>query len=67
MSKSLIDLLETIANKYYGGHFTLMKFTTNWRCGFGTVESRDDITKLAEGKTKNESILKCISKEFDIN
>ncbi len=32
--QKLID----IANKEYDGHFTLMKFTTDWGCCFGTLD-----------------------------
>lgn len=31
-----------IANEEFDGHFTLMKFTTNWRLTFGTVENREE-------------------------
>lgn len=33
--QKLID----IANKEYDGHFTLMKFTGDWRCCFGTLKN----------------------------
>ena len=40
-----------IADNNFGGHFTVMKFTTNWRVGFGTPASRCDIDQMWEGKT----------------
>ena len=33
--QKLID----IANKKYDGHFTLMKFTMDWGCCFGTFNN----------------------------
>lgn len=27
-----------IANKEYDGHFTIFKFTCDWRCCFGTID-----------------------------
>jgi hypothetical protein len=48
--KTLTDLAR-IADKNFGGHFAVMKFTTNWRVGFGTPGSRCDIDQMWEGKT----------------
>ena len=48
--KKLLTELATIADTF-GGDFTVMKFTTNWRVGFGTPASRCDIDQMWEGKT----------------
>lgn len=65
--QQLID----IANKEYDGHFTLLKFTTDWACCFGTV---DDIRKIngymAHGNTMDSAIEKCIQENcnfYDIS
>lgn len=48
----------------YGGHFTLLKFTTNWRCCFGTLNPKDDmewynlIHLMPSGKTAEEAMEK---------
>lgn len=52
---------EYIANACFDGHFTLMKFTTNWRCCFGTPNLREDIDRMAEGKTAQEAVLKALT------
>lgn len=63
----LFQTLIDIANSEYDGHFTLMKFTTNWRCCFGTVEEYDrldnpQIEQMAKGKTMEIAIRNCILK-----
>lgn len=61
MSK-LNEVIE-YSEKYYGdGHFTLLKFTTNWRACFGTfmaydaIDLRGHIQQCAVGKTMNECL-----------
>jgi hypothetical protein len=44
-----------------GGHFRIMKFTTNWRVCFGTVEWREDIEKMPVGKTFAEAAQKVLA------
>jgi hypothetical protein len=43
------------ANEQTDGHLTIMKFTTNWRVGFGTPLHRYEIQLMAEGKTFSEA------------
>jgi len=47
----LLIELQRLADSLYGGHLTILKFTTNWRVGFGTPNNRDDIQKLHVGGT----------------
>lgn len=47
----LMSLLEAQAKSLRDGHLTILRFTTNWRIGFGTPSDRDDIAKAAEGPT----------------
>ncbi len=61
-----------IANEKYDGHFTLFKFTTNWRFCFGTVGALADlmtehlvISIMAEGKKPEEAIKKGINKNIN--
>ena len=49
------DELVNYANEHFDGHFTVMKFTTNWRVGFGTPMDREDIEQMCEGKTFEEA------------
>ena len=46
----LFDTLQSIANAKFDGHFTVMKFTGNWRVGFGTVVGAG-IKGMSAGKT----------------
>jgi len=32
----LLDLVEQVAKEKHDGHFTVMKFTTEWKAAFGT-------------------------------
>ena len=48
--------LERTALSRSDGHFTIMRFTTNWRVCLGTPESRDDITDMTEGETLMDAV-----------
>ena len=58
---SYLDLFKEIANEQFDGHYTVMKFTTNYRVAFGTImandycELREVIQGMAEGKTLEEA------------
>lgn len=62
---------EKIANEKYDGHYTLMKFSTNWRFCFGTLfissyaEEQEAIKLMAEGKTMEEAIRKGINEDIN--
>lgn len=65
MDSKAIDLLnecERIAKEKYDGHFTLMRFTTNWKFCFGQPFNYDEIQMMATGKTMEEAIQKGIKK-----
>jgi hypothetical protein len=38
------------------GHFTLMKFTTNWRAGFGTPTSMEHVQEFHSGESAIEAM-----------
>lgn len=60
--QKLID----IANKKYDGHFTLMKFTMDWGCCFGTLNNAIVAShKMSHGNTMSEAIKKCIENRTD--
>lgn len=63
MNEQLLKVLVHIATESYDGHFTIMKFTTNWRVGFGTPEGREAIQELSNGKTFEEAAIKSIERE----
>lgn len=58
--------LAQIADQHYGGHFTVMKFTTNWRVGFGTPATRCDIDRMWPGLTFADAAERALrNHEFD--
>ena len=65
----LTDLLTKVtayANEHYDGHFTVMKFTTNWRVCYGTIESRDEIGFMRSGKTLEEALQNLLDDPIDV-
>lgn len=62
--KSLIERLTNLANAVSDGHYTMCKFTTNYRVGLGTPSERDSIDKMAVGKTLNEAINNLLDKVY---
>lgn len=57
----LLNELRRIANEKFDGHFTVMKFTTNWRVGFGTVNERFEIEALPAGETFAQAAIKALN------
>jgi hypothetical protein len=55
-----MDQLVAVAAKDFDGHFTVMKFTTNWRVSFGTPSNRFDIMDMPVGKTFEEAARKAL-------
>ena len=43
------------------GHLTIMKFTTNWRVGFGTPFEREDIDAMPVGASFAEAARKLLA------
>lgn len=66
MNAELFGLIEFIANERHGGHFTIMKFTTNWRISFGTPNEREDIEEMPVGDTFLSAAKAAIIKEIPI-
>lgn len=58
---TLMERLSGMADLASDGHVTIMKFTTNWRVGFGTPNTRCDICLMFEGKTFEEAAEKAIA------
>lgn len=57
---AIFDKFKEIADKEYDGHFTLLKFTTNWICSFGTITDFMEIQNMSVGSTMEEAILNAI-------
>lgn len=54
------DPISEIASKYSDGHFTFMKFTTNFRAGFFTPSSREDIKLLSVGRCAIDAVYSAV-------
>lgn len=52
--------LVKVANEKTSGHFTVLKFTTNWRVCFGTPNDRLDMEEMPVGKTFAEAAKKAL-------
>lgn len=71
VERGLEELIELAARdragRRFGGHLTILKFTTNWRVGYGTPNDdghvRDSIELMPEGKTLREALNAFIAKE----
>lgn len=62
------DKLIEKANKDYDGHFTLLKFTGNWRCCLGTFlyTTYFHTNNMAEGKTMDQAIENCLKDNVNV-
>lgn len=62
MENNILEQVTEYARKYEDGHFTLMRFTTNWRACFGTfmaydgIDLRGHIQQCVVGKTMEECL-----------
>ena len=63
MSEHILKKLQELADKDHDGHFTVMRFTTNWRVGFGTPDCREDIDTFCSGRSFEEAALEAIYQE----
>jgi hypothetical protein len=61
---NLFTDLVACAVEYYDGHFTICRFTTNWRVGFGTPDDREDINDMRDGKTFAEAAPRALIRAF---
>jgi hypothetical protein len=57
--------LERVARERHDGHFTVMRFTTNWRVMFGTPNDRDDIESALAGATFASAALAALRADAD--
>jgi hypothetical protein len=64
IENQLLNTLMKVAKVRHGGHFAIMKFTTNWRVCFGTPADRDDIQEMPVGDTFAEAAAKALELEL---
>lgn len=66
-----LDELKKLAELVSGGHYTILKFTKNYRVALGTMspqgyyDYRLQIDDMPSGKTLDEAIEECIKQEFN--
>lgn len=65
--KKVLEQLIEIADRDFDGHFSLLKFTTNWRCCFGIASDYDYVQQMAAGKTMEEAIQRCIEGNVNVD
>ena len=63
----LMGELERIANLRYGGHYTIYKFTSHYKCIFYTIINYSEIEQLDSYKTLKMGIIKCLEEEYSRN
>lgn len=64
----LFNQLVDIAKQQHDGHLTIMRFTTNWRVGFGTpMEAYPDIAHMVAGATFAEAAQAAIDDPRDFS
>lgn len=59
------QLICLIANKSCDSHFTIMKFSSNWKLSFGPQifdDGRDDIDKMPTGETLFDALVDAVAK-----
>ena len=52
---TLLNRLVAVACERHHGHLTVMRFSTNWRIGFGTPRERHDISRMPKGATFSDA------------
>jgi len=72
MLKDLMDEVEAIAKRDFGGHFAIFRFTTGWKAGFGTPqlhggdeEGYQEVWKLRTYPTLEECLRMLIAGRFE--
>lgn len=64
--EKLLEQLEERAIKYYGGNYTILRFTTNWKVVFGTVNEREQIDELEGFRSLKEAIVNCLLNDVSV-
>ncbi len=62
----LLEQLEQRAIRDYDGHYTILRFTTNWKVAFGTVNEYEDISEIEGYKTLKEAIVNCLLNDVNV-
>ena len=66
-----LNELKRVAEQVSGGHYTILKFTKNYRVALGTMSPQGyfdhilQIDDMPSGKTLDEAIDNCLKEEFN--
>ena len=66
-----LNELKRVAEQVSGGHYTILKFTKNYRVALGTMSPQNyfdyrlQIDDMPSGKTLDEAIDNCLKEEFN--
>lgn len=61
----IFRVIQVVAEELFDGHFTVMKFTTNWRVSFDQPESREEIEAMAAGNSLVQAFVKALPKALE--
>ena len=64
--QNLLEQVTEYANTHFDGHFTLLKFTTNWRACYGTITERTEINQMVKGATMEEALQALLESPIDV-
>lgn len=60
-----LEIVQDLADEMFEGHFTIMKFTTNYRGCYYTIDNREDISHLEGFGTLDELLIDMIKIGLD--
>lgn len=60
--EELFTVCINMAKEISDGHFTLCRYTSNWRAGFLSISERFDHDHMAAGNTPEEAMTKAIER-----
>ncbi|GLS45587.1 hypothetical protein GGR33_004261 [Methylobacterium brachythecii] len=64
MEVELIELFEEMARKHFSGHFTIMRFSTNWRASFVTPAEYENFSESYVGLTLAHAVTTALRAKY---
>lgn len=61
----IAERVKRLTRNYGHDHYTILRFTTNWKVCFDTPVSRKDIDKIPAFKTLEEAMIWAINKKLE--
>ncbi|MEB8067693.1 hypothetical protein [Mammaliicoccus fleurettii] len=72
MKLTQFDLFKAYADKYFNGHFTVMKFGTKYKVAFGTInegspcDTKEEISRMVENESLELACREAIQHEVSL-